>query len=1132
MADVVKNSDLVADDLFVKTTEQGKALLIVLDEIEKKFKEMLTTSSKVSSKDKEFEKATKDRKDAVDGLMQVEKKRAKALEQIALLETKQGKALEETKLQLQRKRKAVREEIKAEQGLITTYEKQTKRLKQLKKDYKDLILQEGRQTKETRRLRKEALALDATLKKVNKDVSSSTGLFKKASNAARNMVLALGGFAILRDAFNTVKDFNQSIANLSAITGATGQDLDFLKNKAIELGSSTTLSAGQVAEAFKLIASAKPELLDNAQALAQVTEQAIILAEAAGIEVTTAADSLTLSLNQFGAGADEASKFIDVLAAGSKKGAGDVDFLNAALLKSGGTADAAGLSFKDTVAVLETLAPVLGSGEEAGTKFRNILGSLQQEGIGFASGQFNINDAIAETNKMLDGIDDPAKKAAARIKLFGKQNDAAAIQLLSNADALEDFQVSLDENGIALEQQAINNDTLQGAMKALSSAWEGVILRFSEGTGVFGALKDVLFFVAENLETIVKVVASLGAAFAVYKVINKTTKAFKALSVAMNVNPFVLVASAVALIATALIEMTKELSTAEKIQQNFIDIQKEAAKATAAEKASLDSLLEVAKNKNLSDEERIKAIEKLNEISPEYLGNLTLENIATEEGAKAIDAYIASLDRKALAQAAASKKEELFTKRIEAETKGILDLLSATEEAALSAQVAFIGAEAAREKAIKQAEENRAAELAGIDAEIEALNNLTKTKIEAGEIEVEGAAGGESTIDKIEQKKSKNRKKELTGLDLLRDKLAKKNKLLEDELVIRGKTEEFRKLLAEARVQEDEIAFLEEKLRLEKEGLEVAERRQKVDEETRESATERAGKELEEFRKRVSEQEQRRLAEEEKRRKEEEKRIADALKRRQELISNALDAVSEAQQEATDERLAEFDKEIAANDARIEALRTSDEQSAQENLAFARKRQAELEQQKQDEIEKAANIEAALALIGTFQSNIAAGQTPGEALANTAVSAIALKQLISSIDFFYKGTEDTGTVANPLDSNGGRLAVLHDNERVMTAEQNKKVSGLSNWELANAGAMYKAGTKEVDSAIKVRQFQSNDAVIEQFGTRIENAIKDIDVKNVTFLYDTFEKGMIEEIDSRNKLLRIHHGNPRPKKFIN
>jgi len=330
------------------------------------------------------------------------------------------------------------------------------------------------------------------LKRAKKDMNGFQKFGAGLKGMFNPLTIGLGAVAAVGSAFvdaaQRIKEFDSSVKSLSAITGATGKDLDFLKDKAIDLGSKTTLSSTQVVQGFEKIGSSMPKLLKSGEALSYVTEMAIRLAEAAKVDMATASQAVTLSMNQFGASADEAGKFVDILASGSKEGAGNVEFLSAAMAKVGGTAAKANLSFLDTAAAIETLAPVIETGEEAGTKFRNILVNMQKAGIGFASGQFNINDALKETKQKFDSIKDPIKKSGEMVDLFGKQNLAAGIQMLDNIDTFEEFQIAMDKNGVAAEQAKTNNDTLEGSLKRLDSAWEGFILGIEDGSGALSGV--------------------------------------------------------------------------------------------------------------------------------------------------------------------------------------------------------------------------------------------------------------------------------------------------------------------------------------------------------------------------------------------------------------------------------------------------------------------------------------------------------------------------------------------------------------------------------------------------------------------------------------------------------------------
>jgi hypothetical protein len=77
------------------------------------------------------------------------------------------------------------------------------------------------------------------------------------------------------------------------------------------------------------------------------------------------------------------------------------------------------------------------------------------------------------------------------------------------------------------------------------------------------------------------------------------------------------------------------------------------------------------------------------------------------------------------------------------------------------------------------------------------------------------------------------------------------------------------------------------------------------------------------------------------------------------------------------------------------------------------------------------------------------GKSGGEAFSEALAEKAVLEAFLTSLPAFYEGTEDTGKVSNPLDANGGRVAILHDNERVMTKAQNEKLQGLTNEQIVS-----------------------------------------------------------------------------------
>jgi hypothetical protein len=187
--------------------------------------------------------------------------------------------------------------------------------------------------------------------------------------------------------------------------------------------------------------------------------------------------------------------------------------------KAGTVANVAGLSFTETGAALEVLAKSGVPAEKAGTDFRNVLLKLQEAGIGFVDGQFNIRAALEETRDSLASIEDPAERAEKASKLFGMQSVASAQFLMQNIDLYDELTNSMDQNGIAAEQQKTNTETLSGAIAILKSKWEEFILRMNQGGGIAAKLRDIVLGLANNLGKIMRVIGMVVKGFIAYKTI-------------------------------------------------------------------------------------------------------------------------------------------------------------------------------------------------------------------------------------------------------------------------------------------------------------------------------------------------------------------------------------------------------------------------------------------------------------------------------------------------------------------------------------------------------------------------------------------------------------------------------------
>jgi len=304
-------------------------------------------------------------------------------------------------------------------------------------------------------------------------------MFNQYSVAILGFTAAFTGVAMKISEFrkkNMEKESSQ--ANLKALTGLDDSSIEWLTKQAEKL--STTMdesglrvkkSAQEILEAYTLVGSNKPELLQDKEALNAVTIEAMRLAEAANMDLPEAVESLTTAMNQFGAAVDETDRYVNVLAAGSKKGSANVEQQAASILKVGVAAKTAGLDIETLDGAIEMLAEKGIKGEIAGTQLNAFLsklstgyraGKLQTEGLAAVlrdlNAEFRANEAAVAGSGM-----------NAFSKEFSERGLRAALILSQNVDKMESYREAVTGTNIAVEQAAINSGTMEAKMAQLKN---------------------------------------------------------------------------------------------------------------------------------------------------------------------------------------------------------------------------------------------------------------------------------------------------------------------------------------------------------------------------------------------------------------------------------------------------------------------------------------------------------------------------------------------------------------------------------------------------------------------------------------------------------------------------------------
>jgi TP901 family phage tail tape measure protein len=156
-------------------------------------------------------------------------------------------------------------------------------------------------------------------------------------------------------------------------------------------------------------------------------------------------------------------------------------------------------------------------------------------------------------------------------------------------------------------------------------------------------------------------------------------QAFRVMTATMMTTPWGFILGTLAAIGTAYVAFREEAEKLTVVQKVLNDVHLEAEKSIAGEKAEVDLLVKAVRSETTSKEEKEKALKRLNDIIPDYIGLLTAENIKTLEGKNILDKYTESLYKNARAKAAQTKFEELAKKRLEVESKTTSDYTTTGE---------------------------------------------------------------------------------------------------------------------------------------------------------------------------------------------------------------------------------------------------------------------------------------------------------------------------------------------------------------------------------------------------------------------------------------------------------------------
>lgn len=300
----------------------------------------------------------------------------------------------------------------------------------------------------------------------------------KVSQATKPLTVALGGIATA--SINTAMSFEDSMAKISATTGATGYDLEKLEEKAREIGKTTSLSAEEGATALLYLSQAG---YDTEQSLASV-DDVVNLAIAANMDLGEATKIVTANLASYKIEVDNANRVTDVLAQTASSSNTNVQELGQAFEVIAPVAGALGYTIEDTSLALALLANNAITGSSAGTALRSVMSKLvdptkevsvamEQYGISLVNSDGSaksLKDVLLNLKEAFSTLDE-TQKAELASTLAGQEGMSALLAIVNSSDA--DFN-KLSEaignaNGKTQEMADIMAETSKGGLKELLS---------------------------------------------------------------------------------------------------------------------------------------------------------------------------------------------------------------------------------------------------------------------------------------------------------------------------------------------------------------------------------------------------------------------------------------------------------------------------------------------------------------------------------------------------------------------------------------------------------------------------------------------------------------------------------------
>ncbi|WP_314587925.1 phage tail tape measure protein [Paenibacillus terrigena] len=560
----------------------------------------------------------------------------------------------------------------------------------------------------------------AEIDKITQELGKSAMGASNMTKEIKSLGLAYAGLAaamgvVITKSIETAATFEQSMANVKAISQATGAEFESLRNQAIQLGATTKFSAAQAADAQALLAQAGFKTKEIIASLPGV----LSLAAAGQTDLALTADITASALNGFALAAGESARVADVLAKASIDTNADITDLGYALKYVAPVAASMGVSIEEAVAAIGELSNAGIKGEMAGTQLRAILLSLaspSKEAAGYMEKLgVSINDSAGNIKPLSTLIGDlqnsfkrltQVQQADVAATLVGREAASGFLTLISQGKlTLDSYTQSLQNAGGTAQQVADTQmDTLKGATLELQSALEAAGI--AVGDTLAPAIRQVAEFITGLLQGFSQLNPTLQSAIVAFGVgtaavlglaaaVGALTIAFSALNVTFPI--FGAIALAVGAVTAGIAALVSHSNQAAEATKKHDEAQK-SLNETLNKSPLSNSVQDV---QNMRDklaelnpllEERAKLQERINEIEAagqrgEGSPQLLVEGMRINDELEKMDEKLRTMGYDGVEDA--TKKAEELNGQIKASIPALREMESA-EISALATKVKHI----------------------------------------------------------------------------------------------------------------------------------------------------------------------------------------------------------------------------------------------------------------------------------------------------------------------------------------------------------------------------------------------------------------------------------------------------------